>query len=79
MSFWGEKTMKNNKIKKLQEAVNTIRDECSAHRKCLYCPFYCVEEECYLTAKNPEEWELATVPNTVTNLFIQEEEIKQYE
>lgn len=50
-----------NDISKLNEAIRTIRDECSKHEYCMnepLCPFYnAFYSDCALDKRLPDTWE----------------------
>lgn len=45
--------------KKLLESLDTIRNECIKHDKCIDCPICHSIEGCTLKARSPQKWVLS--------------------
>ena len=42
---------------KIIDALQVIKNECKAHSRCSYCPFY-TDDTCRIKYVDPEKWQL---------------------
>lgn len=49
--------------KKLVEALNSIKEECTKYGDCINCPFYSswTKNSCGLQYKTPEQWKIKDI------------------
>lgn len=51
--------MGNEQAKKILNALETIKGECSCHKTCVGCPMQSIASGgCVLRISNPDKWEL---------------------